>query len=290
MYQETELLNTLEEIIFEAASIIHSSLSNTRSSSSWVNSDAFKKDEGILADKLSHQYIVSELTHRFPRCIIISEETADHPLHSSNTKKKLLRSDSLGFIIDPLDGTGNASGKRPMLVDTYGISIASFQNGAITSGVVYFPQKNMLFRSDCKYACNTTDAVISGGLYADIMSDSERLRIDQRAYFLKNYLSEISAKSSSKYCASYELLQTLNANDSAIIHYSPSLLYIWDIAAASYIAEKNSLLTVNLETGKKLSCVTDFLMRDDSLRSPIGAITGSISQMEDFIKKYALIR
>lgn len=283
-YQEQiTKLDKLEQIVQEGAEVIEKALGQPYKC--WKTRGPFKIDKGIPADKLSHIYLSDKLKQEFPNSVIISEETLDKTISQVDTL--IHRS---GFIIDPLDGTGNASGSRSELKDIYGISIASFEKGTITGGIVFFPKKNLLFRSDKFYLTssihqqNPEMRVISGGAYTNLMTRREYYRVRERIRSFEKYLSETNSAISSKYCATYDILRTINPSDPAIAHFSPSLLYIWDVAAAVNIAEKNGMITINLETGRRLSCIQDFLSIDTTLQSPIGALTGSKETIEGFIK------
>ena len=63
--------------------------------------------------------------------------------------------------------------------------------------------------------------------------------------------------------------------DGTNLHWSPSLLYVWDIAASTLMARQRGLMTINLETGKPLDLVGDFSVhrQGDAYRRPVGAIT-----------------
>jgi myo-inositol-1(or 4)-monophosphatase len=81
-------------------------------------------------DKMAEKVIVDELKKSFPKDGILGEEGGE----------TIGESDCV-WIIDPLDGTTNYLHGFPQ----YAISIAMFEGGVPTHGVVYDPFKNELF-------------------------------------------------------------------------------------------------------------------------------------------------
>lgn len=235
----------------------------------WTNNDNFKQDEGIEADILANDFITNTLRKQYGSSSIISEETG-----------KDMKSD-YGFIVDPLDGTGNASGKRPHLANIFGVSIAYFEGDQIKAGVVYFPRLDILVKDNdflsARFESNgLLYRAVAGNNYANLLSESERERVKSRIIAFDDVVKMYNIENNPKFCATYEHLRLLNPKDSAIMHWSPSILYAWDIAATQLMNTNNGNVVLNLETEKPLDIMNDFGIyeQNDKFKIPIGAVTG----------------
>lgn len=87
-------------------------------------------DVVTIADKESENYIISEITSRYPDHSILSEESGEHT-----------NSAEWRWVIDPLDGTTNYSQGLPVFC----VSIALQHNGESVAGVVYAPYLHEFF-------------------------------------------------------------------------------------------------------------------------------------------------
>jgi myo-inositol-1(or 4)-monophosphatase len=85
------------------------------------------------ADHHSEAYLIGEIRQRFPTHRIITEESGE----LSGTQDQI-------WYIDPLDGTLNYAHRLPI----YAVSIAYEENGCVTLGVVYDPERDECFSAE----------------------------------------------------------------------------------------------------------------------------------------------
>ncbi|MFH1230450.1 MAG: inositol monophosphatase family protein [Planctomycetota bacterium] len=94
------------------------------------------------ADCLSEKLIINGISKKFPHHRILSEEEYSSKIqHNPTAVYGDMISDSLLWVIDPLDGTTNYSHQFPF----YCVSIALVKNDKILLGVVYNPNLDELF-------------------------------------------------------------------------------------------------------------------------------------------------
>lgn len=237
-----------------------------------TNTSTQKIDEGIPADKFSHKELYKLLYK--PGITIISEEANNGDLDLS-----------CGYIIDPLDGTGNASGKRPNLKNFYSISIAYFEDGKIKAGVVHFPSLGVTvtdkYRINLEHKDSLENLAVAADTYKDLMTDYEKNRTRNRIDAYESLENRYQWKKNPMFCATGESLRTIGLFNKADIHFSPSLIYAWDFAASSLIMAKNKITTINLETMKELDIINDF---QPGFRDAIGTISGPRNLVDKIIK------
>ena len=249
------------------------------------NNDDIKKDEGIPADKIAAKYIVSQLRKKYKTATLFGEEDILD-----------IRSD-YGFIIDPLDGTGNASGKRPHLKDIYGISIAYFEGNEVKNGIVFFPKRDILFPishalKKAKKVKNLKTIIVSGGNYEHLLSENEKKRVKNRIDFFNKMKEKFKWKNTPRYCATYESLGPASGIykvHQSHIHWSPTILYAWDIAATALLNKCQGNVMINLETMKEVNIIEDFGIFEniEKAKKPIGAITGHPKTIEKILNMYS---
>lgn len=94
-----------------------------------------KKGAGIVteADKAAEKVILQRISRKFPESSIITEESGEYR-----------RSDSLCWVIDPLDGTSNYAHGFPWFC----VSIGLYEDGKPVAGVVYHPILNEMFYAE----------------------------------------------------------------------------------------------------------------------------------------------
>ncbi len=107
-------------------------------------------------DKLAEEAIINEIRIYFPGHSFLGEESGE---------MSGAESDSV-WVIDPLDGTTNYLHGFPQ----YSVSIALFEKGILTQGVVYDPFKNEVF-----YATKGKGAFIESD------KDNKRIRVTTNA-------------------------------------------------------------------------------------------------------------
>jgi len=83
-------------------------------------------------DKMAEQAIIYEIQKSYPEHSIIGEESGE-----------FIGDENFQWVIDPLDGTTNFLHGFPQ----YAVSIALFENGEPTHGVVYDPFKEEIFNA-----------------------------------------------------------------------------------------------------------------------------------------------
>jgi 3'(2'), 5'-bisphosphate nucleotidase len=112
-----------------------------------------KADGSVVtrADYESEAIILGELTHLFPRAMIISEESCP-PLSAPLKVREF-------FLVDPLDGTREfAAGS-----DEFTVNIALIQDGIPVAGIVAAPAQALLWRGGAKLGAQR---LRSGGEHA----------------------------------------------------------------------------------------------------------------------------
>ena len=277
-----------------------------------TNRDSYKIDESIDIDKISTEHAIGLLRKKYPTSSIISEEVG-----------KDLKSD-YGFILDIPDGSGNLTGKRPGLENKWGISIAYFEGDSILAGVVLFPKADNALVKDTKddpiKVCDAErlgkidynvrrglhpldGIIVTGGNYEEVLTDGAKAKYEDRINFFNDISEKLNWENQSYFCATYDaLLLTKDsqrsiddpAPDGARLHWSPTILYSWDIAATSRILESEDLPMINLETMKKVNLINDFDIygNNDKYQQPIGAISGHpkiteivLNEFENFKRK-----
>ena len=91
-----------------------------------------KHNAGIVteADKFAEAYLLKNIFRKFPNSSIITEESGEYK-----------RSDSLCWVLDPLDGTSNYAHGFPWFC----VSIGLYEDGKPRAGVIYQPVTKELF-------------------------------------------------------------------------------------------------------------------------------------------------
>jgi myo-inositol-1(or 4)-monophosphatase len=88
------------------------------------------------ADLVSEQYILKNIKKYFPNDKILSEETK-REIKNPESEESL-------WVVDPLDGTTNATFNIPFFV----VSIAYIEKGKVIAGVIYDPNREELFYAE----------------------------------------------------------------------------------------------------------------------------------------------
>lgn len=94
------------------------------------------RDIVTLADLLSQETIREILRQRFPGDLVLSEEDTENQLDNTHNLPN-----GRVWAVDPLDGTVNYSRGLPM----WSVSLALFEDGEATVGLVYSPVLGELF-------------------------------------------------------------------------------------------------------------------------------------------------
>ncbi len=89
-----------------------------------------QQDPVTSADKASQEYLVAEITRRFPGHGILAEESADESADESEDA-----SPDFLWVVDPLDGTTNFLNGLPV----YAVSIGVLYRGWPLAGAIYVP-------------------------------------------------------------------------------------------------------------------------------------------------------
>jgi 3'(2'), 5'-bisphosphate nucleotidase len=94
-----------------------------------------KKDDSPLteADRLSHEFLVAQLTPLLPGVPVVSEESADSGAPAQGNARH--------WLVDPLDGTKEFL-KR---TNEFTVNVALVENGRPCLGVVYAPALNLTY-------------------------------------------------------------------------------------------------------------------------------------------------
>lgn len=225
--------------------------------------DGKKSDEVVTADRLLDEYLRERITQEYHGHMIISEEGG-----TTGTGQH-------GFIIDPLDGSGNFAGVRPGLDDTYGISVAYFTDEGITDGVVHFPAKGKTVTADQQRTVSAAKSMqgltYSGGHYKEVLSNGHCEELQQRMHSFDALADRYEWDNKASHCATFDIVRTV-LDDDVDFHWSASILYLWDVAAAKHIIESEGLKMANLNTGEPV-CMDDFTS-ENGYANAIGAVTG----------------
>lgn len=108
------------------------------------------------ADIAAQKFINQSILRKYPNHNILGEESYD-------PEKDYQKSSDL-WLIDPIDGTTNfAQGTTD-----YGVSIAYYKNNQPEVGVIYFPEKNMLFTAEKNKGTKHNGSMIKVGDKKDL--------------------------------------------------------------------------------------------------------------------------
>lgn len=203
-----------------------------------------------LADRLSHEYIITELCKLSIDIPILSEEGDIIPY-------KERKNWSSFWLIDPLDGTKEFIKKN----DEFTVNIALIQGNRPVLGVIYAPALDILYYAEKnKGAFKILHGGTSGDRKSTLINSSSSLR--KKVLISKSHLSKAtqdyvdllqrqegnleftSIGSSLKFCMIAE----------GIAQYYPRLAPTmeWDTAAGQIIVEEANGQVVEYETGEPL--------------------------------------
>lgn len=130
-----EVIKFSQDIAFEAGEII---LKYQK-----MKNEILIKDKGVNglaseADEKSEEFLLKEITKKYPKHYILSEEDFEN---SKSKSFKLAQESEYAWVIDPLDGTNNFINGIPI----YAISICLMYQGSPLIGTVYNPLSGECF-------------------------------------------------------------------------------------------------------------------------------------------------
>lgn len=176
-----------------------------------------------IADKLSHEHIISVLNSLFPDIPVISEE--DKELVEYETRKTYHRF----WLVDPLDGTKEFIRKEK----DFTVNIALIEDRKPVFGVVYAPARKWLYVGDETGALKIAESAmeklpckVSSEITA-VRSKSHASESEEEILHKYNATKSVSMGSSLKFC--------LVAEGEADIYYRAGPTWEWDSAAAHAI-------------------------------------------------------
>jgi fructose-1,6-bisphosphatase/inositol monophosphatase family enzyme len=183
------------------------------------------------ADKAAEEYLIRQLTHIYPNCIAVGEET----LNLFPEKFKNLMGAELGFLIDPVDGTLNfVQG-----ISTFGTIVAVLNYGKVIGGLLYDPLVDdwVIADKDSRawYMSNTT----SKPLYKEhakapmVILNSFREEFETQLK-IKNVFEGLGIPRTMGSSA-FDYRMTIMGSSIACLSYQTQP---WDHAAGSFILEK----------------------------------------------------
>jgi myo-inositol-1(or 4)-monophosphatase len=190
-------------------------------------------DIKLVLDHESQEVIFDEIHRHFPDSSILGEEGS----HDAGTEGRL------NWVVDPIDGTVNFSHGIPI----WGSCVAAREGDRVVAGAVYLPELEELYSAslEAPAACNGTPIRASA---VDRLDHAMML-----TGFPKDYGSDESA------IARFKLLTTacqrtrMNGSAAAAILwvargvsdvYMERGIYLWDVAAAGFIAERAGARTL----------------------------------------------
>ena len=179
-------------------------------------------------DKETQDYLIQTLLHTFPKAFIISEEKENNEFP-----------DTMGFIIDPIDGTLNYINGFPH----YAISIACVNNKQVECAVVYNPALDELFS-----AIKGQGAMLNGKRIR-----SKKTDFRQSLVFVDDGWNG-DARVIRKYVAGY---RCISSAELAICYvacgkaagYISQKINVWDFAAGKLIAEESGACLMRVDGG-----------------------------------------
>lgn len=160
------------------------------------------------------------------------------------------------FVIDPLDGTGNfASG-----LDYFSVSIAHFENNVVTTGVVYWPSRHILYFAEkgkgafkkvgnkSPVRLQVTDELLKNSLVLMYLSAIPQY-FEKTAWAIEQLAPHI--RGIRLYGSTCLDVAHVADNENAAHLLVNSHMYIWDIAAAALILEEAGGVCYDFD-GKRL--------------------------------------
>ena len=180
-----------------------------------------------LADRISHETIVEQLTQSFPNIPVLSEEGSVQ--YSFEERKKW----SEYFLVDPLDGTKEYIKRN----GEFTVNIAFIENRRPTIGVIHIPVQSVSYYGDGDTAFKSDRQ--SGPVVVRVNNKTrDRVAVRSRSHasqeeenVLKQFgvVDFISVGSSIKFC--------MVAEGKADIYYRHGPTMEWDTAAGQAIVQ-----------------------------------------------------
>ncbi|MFQ3550177.1 MAG: inositol monophosphatase family protein [Armatimonadota bacterium] len=212
----------IEEVAYGAGKIVREKFSEPFQ---WKE----KTDRGDIVtevDELSEKYIIDRISKEFPDDGYLAEESGNTNINSKRI-----------WIIDPIDGTLNYMKRIPI----FSISIAAYENGQVSAGVVYDPIHDEMFSAQRGYGTTVNGEKIT----IDNVEDIENRIITvswvqskaDRTAFVK-YIDEISKETSHFRRLGSAALNMAYIADGRLNAYLQGGLNPWDISAGLVIIEE----------------------------------------------------
>lgn len=187
-------------------------------------------DTVTSTDYAVEQFIISQLSNKFPTDKIISEEQKIETITDART-----------WVLDPIDGTTNYSRKIPI----YGIQIALLVKKSPVVAAIYLPEVDELYyaaieqgaylnssRIEVNSSVNLNQAIISMGDFSKTKNRIEENKIRLSGI---NSIANHAARIKMWGAACYDLAFLAAGRTDAYLVYS---YYIWDIMPGYLIAKE----------------------------------------------------
>lgn len=220
-----------------------------------------------IADRVSEDFIVEQLSMKYPNIPILSEERKSAPYEERRKWESF-------WLVDPLDGTNEFKN----LIGEYSINIALVHKGATAIGVVYLPVENITY-----FGCEHRGSVREGKeteidllerrkrMHADYVIAVSRSHSDEndvkfieekrRIYGDKN-VKLIQAGSSLKMCLVAEGIADVCVRLGVDSSGEGGTTMEWDTAAAHAVVKYAGRRVYNPSTGLEL------VYNKETLRNP----------------------
>lgn len=215
------MISFIKSTIKEAGKIFHSSkttiIGEKEGNANWTTE----------ADLAVESFIINQIKTKFPKHLIISEES-QIPQVTSNDKNI--------WIIDPLDGTTNAARKIPF----FGISIAYFGKGEIQAGAIYDLNTGKLYwaeKDKGAFVDNRKLIIKNHSLKNALVVVGIPYKYENFAVNHK-FMLPVFKKGAKLACYGSSVIESMFVAEGKIELYFEAGIKPWDIAAAKLIIEE----------------------------------------------------
>lgn len=176
-----------------------------------------------LGDRVSHDFLVAELTRARPQDAVLSEEGADD--HARPLAPRV-------WIVDPLDGTREFSEAGR---DDWAVHVALWQGGELVAGAVARPAKGVTYSS-------ADDAPAAGAAGSPLRLAVSRSRPPE---FVTRLADHLGAELVEMGSAGVKAMSVLEGQTDAYVHAGGQ--YEWDSAAPVAVASAHGLHTSRID-------------------------------------------
>ncbi|WP_068259767.1 3'(2'),5'-bisphosphate nucleotidase CysQ [Janibacter limosus] len=194
-------------------------LLTTRSEHADLDGKALKD----LGDRVSHEFLMTELARLRPDDAVLSEEGADD--HARLTAERV-------WIVDPLDGTREFS---ELGRDDWAVHVALWERGALTAGAVARPGRGVT------WSTATTDGP-KGAAGSPLRLAVSRSRPPE---FVTRLAEHLGAELVPMGSAGVKAMSVLDGEADAYVHAGGQ--YEWDSAAPVVVAHGHGLYTSRID-------------------------------------------